>query len=462
MKENPLVSILIPTYNRPHFFTQALESALSQTYKNIEIIITDNSLNNETEDIVNLYRKKNKNIQYIHNKQHLRADLNVQKCLDLSNGEYVNYLFDDDLFHPEKIEKMMNLFFDNPSLTIVTSMRRKINYNGEDLGYMRGLDCFYENTIIIKGNEIIRLSLINVENFIGEPTTVLFKKRALREPIGFFLDRLFINNGDMASWFSILVGEGNLGFLHESLSFFRIHDSQYSNSLKARLGGPLDFLFQSCFGFNNRFLNEDEFLNSIYNILNKLYQVVIKDYKQEKVSSYIFIDLLSQLNNLKIYIDTVKVKYKKNDFAQLFIDNGGGFNEQNSIKINFENMNEGMRLLEFDLTDYKNINNLRFDPLNQQANIEIKKIEFIGYAGEVMDINLNMIFSDALLKMNNIYYFFNNDPKFIIPLINYKKFASNNVKKIKILIDYNKIGYNGLDSIIELIANASYKLQIEN
>ncbi len=53
MKKNPpLVSILIPTYNRPHYFKIALESALAQTYSNIEIIIGDDSTNDETATLI--------------------------------------------------------------------------------------------------------------------------------------------------------------------------------------------------------------------------------------------------------------------------------------------------------------------------------------------------------------------------------------------------------------------------
>ena len=52
IKNLPLVSILIPTYNRPHYFKIALESALAQTYSNIEIIVGDDSTNNETEKLI--------------------------------------------------------------------------------------------------------------------------------------------------------------------------------------------------------------------------------------------------------------------------------------------------------------------------------------------------------------------------------------------------------------------------
>ena len=73
-KKSPLVSILIPTYNRPHYFKIALESALAQTYPNIEIIIGDDSTNDETEILINeQYLPNYKNITYIRNTTTLGA-----------------------------------------------------------------------------------------------------------------------------------------------------------------------------------------------------------------------------------------------------------------------------------------------------------------------------------------------------------------------------------------------------
>ena len=61
----PLVSVLIPTYNRPHYFEKALCGVLEQTYPNVEIIIGDDSTNDETEKVLQKYLCKHSNIIYI-------------------------------------------------------------------------------------------------------------------------------------------------------------------------------------------------------------------------------------------------------------------------------------------------------------------------------------------------------------------------------------------------------------
>lgn len=65
VEQLPLVSVLIPTYNRPRYFEKALCSVLEQTYPNIEIIVGDDSTNDETEKVLQKYLCDRSNIIYI-------------------------------------------------------------------------------------------------------------------------------------------------------------------------------------------------------------------------------------------------------------------------------------------------------------------------------------------------------------------------------------------------------------
>ena len=69
MDKKPLVSIIIPTYNRAEFLPRAVQSALDQTYTNIEIIIVDDCSPDNTKEVVKAYQKKDKRIQYLCNKK---------------------------------------------------------------------------------------------------------------------------------------------------------------------------------------------------------------------------------------------------------------------------------------------------------------------------------------------------------------------------------------------------------
>jgi glycosyltransferase involved in cell wall biosynthesis len=222
----PKVSILIPTYNRPFFFHQALKSALNQTYPNIEIVVCDNSENELSENIVKRYKGKEHPINYFRNSRNIGPVLNQQKCFYLSTGEYINYLMDDDLFHPGKIEKMMHYFQNYSEVTLVTSCIQPIDERGT---YIE-IDEFpfkklYPKDAIINGFTLGNSILRDKTNYIGAPTMVLFRKSDLEEPFGIFSGKRAQNNVDVATWLNLLT-KGNAVYIAEPLSYFRVHSSQ--------------------------------------------------------------------------------------------------------------------------------------------------------------------------------------------------------------------------------------------
>ncbi len=84
---------------------------LEQTYPNIEIIVGDDSTNDETEKVLQKYLCDYSNITYIKNRSTLGQFENALMLFNEASGEYINFLMDDDIFHVDKIEKMMKYFF---------------------------------------------------------------------------------------------------------------------------------------------------------------------------------------------------------------------------------------------------------------------------------------------------------------------------------------------------------------
>ncbi|MCY9656842.1 glycosyltransferase family 2 protein [Paenibacillus chondroitinus] len=240
---NPLVSILIPTYNRPHYFELALQSAFNQTYDNIEIIVSDNSDNNQTELVVQKYQEMpgGAKIKYFKNPQNLGPIANQQQCLNLANGEFINYLMDDDLFHLRKIEKMMAYLIQYPDVTMVTSQRRVINAAGRQL-YVPPIGTFkqlYTKDTIVDGRVLTKKILEDRINYLGEPTTVLFRRKALTEPFGMLLGRQAYFAVDMASWLSLL-SKGKGVYMVQPLSYLRYHTEQLSQHEMAKEVAMMD------------------------------------------------------------------------------------------------------------------------------------------------------------------------------------------------------------------------------
>lgn len=112
----PLVSICIPLYNKRDYIERTLKSALSQTYPNIEIIISDNASNDGSEEIAFNAALKDKRIKYFRLKQTIGIHEHWLYCLGLANGSFVKLLCADDQLHPDYTHHMVEPMLKNPEI----------------------------------------------------------------------------------------------------------------------------------------------------------------------------------------------------------------------------------------------------------------------------------------------------------------------------------------------------------
>lgn len=120
MKENkPLVSIIIPTYNRPDLLQRALKSALHQTYSNVEVIVVDDHSENDIEELQKEYPK----VIFYRNSENRGGCYSRNRGIKESEGVYINFLDDDDEIFPEKLELQVKKFNQSidPILGFVTA-----------------------------------------------------------------------------------------------------------------------------------------------------------------------------------------------------------------------------------------------------------------------------------------------------------------------------------------------------
>jgi glycosyltransferase involved in cell wall biosynthesis len=100
--KDPLVSIIVPTYNRPKYLQRAIESSLKQTYRNIEVIVIDDNSNYNALVIIEGY--KDNRIKYYKNPVNRGSVYSRNRGLSICSGDYINFLDDDDEILPPKIE----------------------------------------------------------------------------------------------------------------------------------------------------------------------------------------------------------------------------------------------------------------------------------------------------------------------------------------------------------------------
>ena len=132
MIENPLVSIILPTYNRERWIEASVRSALNQTYKNIELIVVDDGSTDDTKNI--LSNIDDPRLHYIYQPNRGRSNARNHALL-WAKGYYVSFLDSDDLYLPDKIACQVDYLRKNPGTGMVYTSAHCIGENGEGINY---------------------------------------------------------------------------------------------------------------------------------------------------------------------------------------------------------------------------------------------------------------------------------------------------------------------------------------
>lgn len=210
---NPKVSVLIPAYNYAHYLSEAIDSVITQSFKNFELIVIDNCSTDNTEEIVNAYMKDDNRVKFVRNDENIGMYRNYNQALLLARGEYIKFLNADDKFESTILEKFVNTLDTDPTISIVTSYRQYFGSKNDIL-----ISPFQGK---VESTEAI-LSSLEKGNWIGEPTTVMFRKSNLN--LGLFDTNLKMF-ADFDMWIRHLQA-GHICIHPEVLSYFRIHDEQ--------------------------------------------------------------------------------------------------------------------------------------------------------------------------------------------------------------------------------------------
>lgn len=130
MTDLPLVTVGIPTYNRPNGLRNTLQCITSQSYPHLEIIISDNySIDPQVKEILQQYSAKDTRIQYFIQKENISIVPNFQFLLDKASGQYFMWAADDDTWDKDFIKTTVTAMEQNPEIVLC----------------MTGLNFFYEN-----------------------------------------------------------------------------------------------------------------------------------------------------------------------------------------------------------------------------------------------------------------------------------------------------------------------------
>ncbi len=135
--EDIYVSICIPVYNGEQYIENALDSIVTQTYKNREIIVSDNVSTDKTADIVQKYVRKY-GLKYSRSTQHFPAgECHSNRCFQLAKGELIAVYHADDIYSPDIVNDSVELFRNHENVGVVLTMANIINESGKIIGQFR-------------------------------------------------------------------------------------------------------------------------------------------------------------------------------------------------------------------------------------------------------------------------------------------------------------------------------------
>ncbi len=352
------ISVLIPTYNRPAFLKQALESIANQTKLPYEIIVGDDNLENDINyQVVKEFREKYPyiEIKYIKNEKRLGGAGNYKSLFYKAEGDYIKWLADDDILLPDALEALSYFLDKYPNVKVVTSTRIAVDKDLDPLlSQPLATKHLFKYTKILPGRVIGKKSLKDLTNYVGEFSTYMFRKKDVNFDL-FKLDNMeFKINADWFTWL-LLAKDGDIAYIPQSLSLFRITESNEQLSFDARIIGLKElFYFVNSEFFNEHFpLNKRQKLKQlssflfnlgslpkdVYNSVNSLRNKVVSDIRDYVKSdnrepvSIITVTYNSE-KTLDTFLSSVLDSMGEND-ELIIVDN----NSQDKTRKILENLN---------------------------------------------------------------------------------------------------------------------------
>ena len=173
MKES-LITVIIPTYNRAYCIKKSIDSVLSQTYENIELIIVNDGSTDNTDDVVGSY--SDSRIRYIKFEKNEGVSKARNEGIKLAEGEYIAFHDSDDVCHSDRLEKQLRLMEKIPECQLVFCKYRAYS----DIV----VDVPQEDEYDLSDSKYGLLDILLRGNKIGTPT--MFVRKSVFATVGMF------------------------------------------------------------------------------------------------------------------------------------------------------------------------------------------------------------------------------------------------------------------------------------
>lgn len=225
----PLVSVVVVTYNSSRFLLEALEAIKAQTYRNIELIITDDCSKDDTVRLCGEWLGANEG-RFVSSRV-MAADknggltVNCNKGVSASKGDWLKLIAGDDILLPNCIEDNVRYVLEHPHTGVVFSGAHVIDDESSFLGMHMNMDTFFSYS------PARQLAILLNVNCVLSCTMFLEREMLLREG-GF--DNAYPMLEDHPLWIRLLKKDYSFGYFSRKTVCYRVHASSVSNGSKKR------------------------------------------------------------------------------------------------------------------------------------------------------------------------------------------------------------------------------------
>ena len=224
-------------FNGEPYLRECIESILAQTFQDFELLLVDDCSSDASESIAHEYCAKDPRVRYTRNDRNLGLVKNWNRCAQLARGEWIKFVFQDDIIAPSCLDRMLSAVAREPTLI---ACRRNLIFEDETsqhtrkfyLDHQAKLDELIGDLAFIPPQKIQILGLKHMGfNFLGEPTALMLH-HSFVERFGFFNPAL-IMLCDTEYWTRVGIHTGAI-YIRETLASFRVHARAVSANNFAR------------------------------------------------------------------------------------------------------------------------------------------------------------------------------------------------------------------------------------
>lgn len=308
MNKKELISVIIPTRNRVNLLKQAVDSVLTQTHENLELIIVDEASTDETREYLKTINDSR--VHFIYHEEPKGGNTARNNGLAKAEGDFIAFLDDDDIWAKRKLQVQYNAMLEHDDVGMVSCNNLVINTDNDIVRQSsRGYNIKYNNKVALKK--------IMIGNFMGGASFPLIRRDCLEEVNGF---QEHLKSAQETNLYLRIISNGHAVFMcGDPLLLYRVHSqNRITDSYKPKLKG-LEQLYYYKKNYCFEDVSQDLIDKVTFEHLNKISKVYMqhKKYAQfiDVKEKIIEEDLVEKKNS---YYFKIRFAVARNRFAHMY------------------------------------------------------------------------------------------------------------------------------------------------